>query len=129
MAIGLALKRDEIRDTLLLLSNNVKFFPTLIRSHFKLSANPRPIFVNRTKVGISIHCGTPAIAKSQHRFSTPFIHGNMLIGHASIADDHDFHTTTTSLAVRASHISFGYIFQYDIHKTMSYLAKKEESIH
>jgi hypothetical protein len=48
----------------------------------------------------------------------------MLIWHAGIANDHDFHTTATSLTVRASHVSFGYIFQFDIHKTVSYLEKK-----
>jgi len=76
---------------------------TLVSSHIKVTANPWPPGVNRTKHAVSIQGRTPAIIEPRHAARAPLICFNKVIGHTGIGDERHFQTATARLTACAGH--------------------------
>jgi hypothetical protein len=64
------------------------FGNTVLRSHFKITANPRSRVINKTLHGVSIQRRTPAIFQPRHLPPAPLINLYVHVGHPGIGNEH-----------------------------------------
>ena len=69
----------------------------LIRTHFKLPADPWAVVINGAQMSLSIESRTPAIVETDHGFSSPAISFDMLFGNPGISDKHHLKSAAAGL--------------------------------